>query len=84
MTFNHGVRSSTLRWITNRNKSELLRDKRCVRISFLCYISLLKLTVEIMVLMPFSTVFDINLTQTNSTDNVYMMLLGVALLHHSR
>ena len=35
MTFNHGVRSSTLRWVTNTNKSELLRISRRVRICFL-------------------------------------------------
>ena len=40
MTFNHGVRSSTLRWVTNETKSELLRDKRYVRICFLGSLSI--------------------------------------------
>ena len=35
MTFNHGVRSSSPRWVTKRNKSELFRKSKLVRICFL-------------------------------------------------
>ena len=34
MTFNHGVRSSTLRWVTKRNKSEPVSIYETVRICF--------------------------------------------------
>ena len=34
MTFNHGVRSSTLRWVTKKDKSELFRKPKPVRICF--------------------------------------------------
>ena len=42
MTFNHGVRSSTLRWITKRNKSELFRKSKLVRICFFAMSIILK------------------------------------------
>ena len=35
MTFNHGVRSSSPRWVTKQNKSELFRRSKLVRICFL-------------------------------------------------
>ena len=38
MTFNHGVRSSTLRWVTKRTKSELFHKSKLVRICFLLLI----------------------------------------------